>query len=206
VSRASPTQDTERKEAGRPSKFTAETQARINAAIGAGAERALAAKYAGIGESTLYRWLERGQRDERAGIESKFRTFWSTVAKTEAEVQMRALAMIKVAGAKNWRAAIWMLERRYPERWGRRGPPSTIRNERDFYIALDRGKERVAVLTEMGLENGWLASAATAAGDEHVRPRLRRLEEELADYAALDRRSAIKEANSRLAQQDGRAQ
>ena len=28
--------------------------------------------------------------------------------------------MIRAAAAKDWKAAAWLLERRYPEQWGRR--------------------------------------------------------------------------------------
>ena len=55
---------------GRQSKLTQERQDRMCEALRAGNTRAASADYAGIGTSTLYRWLDRGQTEEEASIES----------------------------------------------------------------------------------------------------------------------------------------
>ena len=38
---------------------------------------------------------------------------------------------VSQAAEKNWRAAVWLLERRYPERWARGGGPGPVPPARD---------------------------------------------------------------------------
>jgi hypothetical protein len=40
-------------------------------------------------------------------------------ALARATEETRLVAYVASAAAKNWRASAWLLERRYPERWGR---------------------------------------------------------------------------------------
>ncbi|MBX9788607.1 MAG: hypothetical protein K2Y37_06800 [Pirellulales bacterium] len=47
------------------------------------------------------------------------------LAAAASELETRALKAIEDAWGKNWRAACWLLERRFPERYARR-PPDTI--------------------------------------------------------------------------------
>jgi hypothetical protein len=61
------------KKIGRPSKLTPEVEARLLQALSVGAFRKTAAAYAGIGRSTLYRWVEQGEADIEAGIKSDLR-------------------------------------------------------------------------------------------------------------------------------------
>ena len=49
---------------GRPSKLTPEVQEKIVTAIRAGNYAQVAAVYAGIGERTFYRWMERGEKSK----------------------------------------------------------------------------------------------------------------------------------------------
>ncbi|MBV9173618.1 MAG: hypothetical protein JOZ81_26440, partial [Chloroflexi bacterium] len=91
----------------RPPKLTPERQERVLAAIGAGATRKAAASYAGVDESTLYRWLKRNA------------SFASLLRAREDEVEVRACAEIQQAASADWRAAAWWLERRRPADYGR---------------------------------------------------------------------------------------
>lgn len=50
-----------RRVGGRPSKFTAEAALAIVADVAGGRSRDEAARAAGVGPSTLYRWLQRGR-------------------------------------------------------------------------------------------------------------------------------------------------
>jgi hypothetical protein len=56
---------------GRPSKLTPEIQDRICASLRAGNYACVAARLAGIAESTFYDWLEQGKR-ARSGRFSEF--------------------------------------------------------------------------------------------------------------------------------------
>jgi hypothetical protein len=105
---------------GARSKLTADTQTKIVQALRAGNYRKAACQFAGIGESTLYRWLEQGEADQEANVESVYREFLEAVNRTEAEAQVEAVAMIRKAMPEDWRAAAHYLERRYPALWGRK--------------------------------------------------------------------------------------
>lgn len=105
---------------GRPEKLTAELRGRIVAAVRAGADFGVAARAAGVSRSTLARWRARGA-GERAG---PYRELHEALVRAEAECEVRQLVLINRAAEHNFRAAAWLLARRYPERWGRRPPPA----------------------------------------------------------------------------------
>jgi transposase len=106
---------------GQPTKLTPERQRAIIDALRAGCYKATAAEYAGIGVSTLHRWLETGEADDESGRQSDYRDFWEAVKKADAEFQMRALLQIDQAARDgSWQAAAWRLERKYPQLWGRK--------------------------------------------------------------------------------------
>ena len=117
--------------AGRPTDLTPTTQERIALAIRGGNDNKVAAAHAGIGESTFYAWLDRG-RKERARLaassrakprasETPFVEFLEAIQKAQADAETRNVALIaKAAQEGTWTAAAWWLERKYPERWGRK--------------------------------------------------------------------------------------
>ena len=119
---------------GRRSKLTPRVQKKILEAIRLGATYEVAARAAGIGERTLYRWKERGQRAKRG----KFRQFWQALQQAEAEGEIRHLQTIAEEGPSGSK---WILERRYPDRWGRR---DRVKHETDFGDALAQVLERLA--------------------------------------------------------------
>jgi hypothetical protein len=98
---------------GRPSALTPEVQRRLCDAIAAGNTRNDAAEYAGVGESTLRRWLAQGRR-RRSG---KFRALLAAVKKAEADAVVRNVAIIQKAAATSWQAAAWWLERKRDGDW-----------------------------------------------------------------------------------------
>jgi transposase len=106
----------DKKTGGRRTKLTPEVHEKIVSAIRAGNYARVAAEYAGVGERTFYRWLQRGQEAQR-GI---YRQFWQAVKKAEREAEVRAVAIIQKHMEDNWQAAMTYLERKYPDRWGRR--------------------------------------------------------------------------------------
>lgn len=115
---------------GRPTKLTPEVQHRIVQAIQAGNYMETAAAYAGINKTTLYDWLRRGarekerlERNSRARMrkaEAPYVEFSNAVEKALAEAEMRDVMLIGKAASEQWQAAAWRLERKFPQRWGRR--------------------------------------------------------------------------------------
>ena len=102
--------------AGRNSKLTPEVHEKIVTALRAGNYSKVAAEYAGIGESTFYRWLQKG----RAAKRGMYREFADAVQQAEREAEIRAVAILQRHMEDNWQAAMTFLERKFPERWGRR--------------------------------------------------------------------------------------
>lgn len=94
--------------AGRRTKYTEETVAKIEQAISIGATYKLAAQYAGINEATLHEW--RNKKPE----------FSERLSRAEGKAAIQSLATIRAAAPQDWRAASWLLERRYPDEYGKR--------------------------------------------------------------------------------------
>ena len=103
-------------QAGRRSKLDPKVQERIVQAIRAGNFTGVAAGYAGIGRRTFYRWMQWGEQNKSP----EYRAFWEEVKDAEYEAEVRAVAMVQKHMADSWQAAMTYLERKFPERWGRK--------------------------------------------------------------------------------------
>lgn len=90
---------------------------RLTKALKLGSYREAACRAAGIELQTFYNWMTRGRRPGEVG---RYREFFETIEKVEAEVELGALKHWKGAMPKNWQAARDFLERRFPARWSQR--------------------------------------------------------------------------------------
>lgn len=115
----------------RPSKYTPEAVQKIVQAVTAGNTRETAAAYAGITATTLYDWLKHKAE------------FSEAVKKAEADAEVAAVTIIRTAMPKNWQAAAWYLERKWPDRWGRKDRV-TVEHQ------LQQEAERIAA--ELGID------------------------------------------------------
>ena len=91
-------------------------QEKIVRVIRAGNYAYIAAEYAGIGQTTFYRWLEQGEAQKTG----PYREFREAVKAAEREAEIRAVATVQQHMATSWQAAMTYLERKFPQRWGRR--------------------------------------------------------------------------------------
>jgi transposase len=106
---------------GKGGKIETTVGERIVQLLRAGNYKEIAARAAGVGTSTLYRWLETGEADHEHDRDTPLREFWDAVEKAQAEAEATDLALIaKAARSGQWQAAAWRLERKFPDRWGRR--------------------------------------------------------------------------------------
>jgi transposase len=103
---------------GRPTKLTKAIQDEIVRQLRLGNYIETAAAIAGIHKSTLYDWLKRGARSDEK--DDRYARFSDAVKKAQAESEAFDLAVITRAAQQHWQAAAWRLERRFPDRWGRR--------------------------------------------------------------------------------------
>lgn len=101
---------------GRPSKFEKRIAARFLKAVSKGLIRKHAALCAGVHIATLQLWAKKGKE---AG-KGKLYEFFVALKKAESLAQEARAQTIIVAARKNWQAAAWWLERKYPEIWGRK--------------------------------------------------------------------------------------
>ena len=113
-------------------KITEEITGCIVDALGAGHYREVACKLAGIDRKTLLNWLKRGER-ERAGL---YRDLYLAVERAEAKAEVFHLKNIETASVKSWFASAWFLERKHPERWGKREAPPADDRERDEIVVI----------------------------------------------------------------------
>ena len=96
----------------RPTKLTAETQSTICNAVEAGTPLKYAATYAGVGASTIHRWM---QQADAPDPDARYVEFREAVQRAQARSVTRLVAIITRAADNDWRAASWLLERRAPE-------------------------------------------------------------------------------------------
>jgi hypothetical protein len=96
-------------------KFDEELAERILTALRAGAYIETAANHAGVSRASFYSWMKQG----RAGVEP-YATFAADVDQALATAELTDWAFIGKAREKEWTAAAWRLERRHPERYGKR--------------------------------------------------------------------------------------
>jgi len=96
----------------RPTKFDATRTERILQTLRTtGCSLRAAAAAAGISESLLHLWLQRG-REAQSG---PFRAFFADVQQAIAASEEVLAAKVAAAGDRDWRAAAWLLERRFPD-------------------------------------------------------------------------------------------
>lgn len=151
---------------GRPTKLTAELRDTLVELAANGNYRERSAQAVGIGKSTLYGWLERGEADEEAGKPSIYSELLNALTRAEAAAEAEALEAVRKAGAGplgDWRASAWFLERRYPSRYRRRDSLD-VEGDLTFNavqrVAPEPGEQRVKVarlLAGAGVVDGELA-------------------------------------------------
>jgi hypothetical protein len=115
------TQISEKSRGGRPSKLTPEVVETLVQMLRAGNYVGVACHAVRITRQTFALWMKRGRsaRPEDA----PYRDFRERVEQARAEGEVRNVTHIASAARESWQAAAWLLERQYPERWGRPSSP-----------------------------------------------------------------------------------
>lgn len=101
---------------GRPTELNPALQRKIVAMIRDGVTPEIASRAAGISASTYYLWRAKA----RENPDSQYSEFSEAIEKAVAECEARAVHVIAKAFPNSWQAAMTMMERRFPDRWGRR--------------------------------------------------------------------------------------
>ncbi len=105
---------------GQPTKLNPEITLRIVSYIRAGAYIETAAQAAGIHKDTFYEWLKTASKHRTAQKVTEYTQFSDAIEKAAAESELSDLTHIGRAAPSNWQAAAWRLERKHPEKYGRR--------------------------------------------------------------------------------------
>lgn len=110
---------------GRPTLLKPASADQLVAMLRAGNYIEVAARAAGVSRSTFRGWMQRGLSDLEE--DRPFRELRERVETALAEGEVRNVTHIAVAARDgDWNAAAWILERHYPDRWGR--VPVTMRD------------------------------------------------------------------------------
>lgn len=116
-------------------KINAEIIGKIVTYVRTGSYIETAVVAAGISKQTYYQWMkaasaaeEAAEVAERKGEQSPRLTkqqklcfeLRDAIEKALAEGELSDLMTIRIASKRNWQAAAWRLERKFPDKWGRR--------------------------------------------------------------------------------------
>jgi len=116
---------------GRPTSLTPELKDKICSYIRGGSYIETAVLAVGISKQTFFNWMHRANdevkrinKTPRARIrksEEIYIDFLDSIEKAQAESEVKDILRIeKAAGSGQWQASAWRLERKNPDRWGRR--------------------------------------------------------------------------------------
>lgn len=103
-----------------------------------------ACRASGISTGTYYNWKKRG----KAG-EEPYATFLKRTDEAEAEGELACMEVIfnSAVEQNNWLSSAWILERKYPQRFGKR-EQMALQTDNDFKLEISTAKSPY----EMGLE------------------------------------------------------
>lgn len=153
-------------------KLTAEIEAKILSALRVGSPLNTAAAYAAVAPSTFNLWLRQG-RDGR----QPFKRLVDEIDLAIADGKMRHLVRIDQGADKDWRAAAWLLERRFPTEFGEKTQSEitvqarpfidvsklTITEQQTLLALLEKGSPDVDDVPKDGAPALALLPAASAA-------------------------------------------
>lgn len=103
---------------GHGEKLTPATVAAVLESISHGAPISVSCQAAGLASKTVFNWRRRAESDDPDA--APYREFVELLEQARAAAEADNVRVIKTAAKTNWTAAAWLLERAYPERWGRR--------------------------------------------------------------------------------------
>jgi transposase len=138
--------------AGQKGKISPKMIEKLTKVIAAGNYVNVACQFCGISEATYYVWINRGLAeaerleklaqhgvdaipDEREGI---YLEFLEAVKRAETEGEVAAVAHVRTAMSTSWQAAMTYLERKHPDRWGRKDRNVNINVESTEKVDLSR--------------------------------------------------------------------
>ena len=128
----------------------------ISEAIAKGNYASTACHLVGVWQETLIRWLHQAETDEANGLteeDSLYIRLRQSVKKAEAQAEARLVDVVRETAEvkREWLPAMTFLERRHPDRWGRKD-----RNQ----ITIDEHKTVTITRVEVVKPEGYIDSSA----------------------------------------------
>lgn len=114
------------KTSAKPLYLTQDLIKQISSLILAGAYVETACAAVGISKVIYYEWLKLGNKrkncspEDRKHIDILYEQFTDAINKAVVQAELRDIVRIDKAAETTWAAAAWKLERKHPERWGRK--------------------------------------------------------------------------------------
>ncbi len=102
---------------GRPTILSEEIITKVIAHLSKGNYVRPSVEAAGISYETFRTWVQKGEADRAAGVDSPYSTLSARLAHAQAEAE--ATLVDGLRGAEDWRAQAFILERRHRDRWGK---------------------------------------------------------------------------------------
>lgn len=102
---------------GRPAKLDDAVTVTMVEILRFGGYVETAAAAAGVARATFHAWIERGGAEGTKAEDAPYREFRERIELARAEGEAHNVELIAKAATKDWKAAAWMLERQFPERW-----------------------------------------------------------------------------------------
>jgi hypothetical protein len=102
---------------GRKTHLDPDVTGKLVAILRAGNYIGVACRAVNVPERTYRDWMTRGRR--RAPGDEAYAAFVEDIDRARATGEVANVAAIANAARESWQAAAWLLERQYPERWGR---------------------------------------------------------------------------------------
>ena len=132
-------------ENGRPTALNPELQAQIVGFIEAGCYVETAAQAAGVHKTTFYQWLKKSHDPKKNNI---YREFRYAIEKAMARAELRDVKNIYDAAKESWQASAWRLERKFPDRWGRKDRSESTVMIKPYVIEDTNGKPAIKLGAE----------------------------------------------------------
>ncbi len=113
---------------GRPTKLSPQIARAILKVISKGGHFSPACVAAGVSHQTALRWIEQGNHDVSENVKSPFATFVRALHQAASQAESNIVSQVYDHTEKDWRAGAFLLERRHPERWGKKEQATNITN------------------------------------------------------------------------------
>lgn len=124
--------------------LTAEISNRLVDLVRRGNFLEVACKACGVTPSQLHKWLERGHSGEQP-----YRELGLRLSAAQAEAEIVLVESLNEAASRDWKAAAWKLERKYPDRYGPRLEArieSQVTDERIAVLNAGEARKRLKLL------------------------------------------------------------